>query len=214
MFKKLISLTFLLLTQTFTASCYAATSEADVLEMLGPPVNIEQLRAQGSDVLPAMAQLYRVSDEAARTRIANAFYQLGWPSSEAYQVLTQDIHTSNPKLRLQVQWALGRVSAEDEVVDTLLGIMRNDRNALFRDKAACALAYDQIHLSDEQKADLYAGLIAGLDDSKHQVRKISIQALGIHTGQTRGFKASAGSAQRAHSVQEWQRWLAEYRDNL
>jgi hypothetical protein len=53
-----------------------------------------------------------------------------------------------------------RVSGEDAVVDTLLGIMRNDRNARFRDKAA------------------------------------------------------ASAADRARSVQEWQRWLAEYRDNL
>ena len=84
-----------------------------------------------------------------------------------------------------MQWALGRVSSEDKVVDTLLGIMRNDHTELFRDKAACALAYDQIHLSDTQKVDLYAGLIGGLDDRKPQVRKISIQALKIHTGQTR-----------------------------
>ena len=118
------------------------------------------------------------------------------------------------ELRLQVQWALGRVSGEDEVVDTLLGIMRNDKSALFRDKAACALAYDQVHLNEEQKADLYGGLINGLNDPKPQVRKISIQALQIHTGQTRGFKATASESQRSRSVQEWREWLAEYRANL
>ena len=45
-----------------------------------------------------------------------------------------------------MQWALGRVSDDPAVVDVLLENMRNDPNPLFRDKAACALAYDQIHL--------------------------------------------------------------------
>ena len=44
----------------------------------------------------------------------------------------------------------------------LCGSCFNDSNALFRDKAACALAYDQIHLTDEQKVQLYEGLISGL----------------------------------------------------
>jgi hypothetical protein len=192
----------------------AAVTDAEVRDLLGPPVKFEQLRAHGPDVLPVMAELYAGSDAQGKTRIANTFYRLGWPSQAAYQVLVQDIRTTNSQLRLAVQWALGRVSGEDEVVDTLLGIMRNDKNARFRDKAACALANDQIHLSDAQKADLYAGLIEGLEDPKLQVRRISIQALKIHTGQTRGFMATASAEQRTRSVQEWQRWLAEYRDNL
>jgi hypothetical protein len=161
-----------------------------------------------------MAQIYTASDEQGRTRIASTFYQLGWPSQDDYQALMQDIRTTNPQLRLQVQWALGKVSGEDEVVDTLLEIMRNDKTALFRDKAACALAYDQVHLNEEQKADLFSGLIDGLDDPKPQVRKISIQALKIHTGQTKGFSPTASETQRARSVQEWRGWLAEYRANL
>ncbi|MCK5481789.1 MAG: HEAT repeat domain-containing protein [Gammaproteobacteria bacterium] len=204
----------LLLMQGVASVCMAAVTDAEVRDLLGPPVVIEQLRAHGPDVLPVMARLYTASDEEGKTRIANAFYKLGWPSQQAYEALIEDIRTTNPRLRLEVQWALGRVSGKDEVVDTLLGIMRNDNNALFRDKAACALAYDQIHLSDAQKADLYAGLIGGLDDPTPQVRKISIQALKIHTGQTRGFQATAGSGERSRSVQEWKRWLAEYRDNL
>ena len=207
-------LSFLLLMQVFAGVCMAADMDAEVRELLGPPVRIEQLRGQGPEVLPVLARLYPVSDEEVKTRIANTFYRLGWPSPEAYQVLITDIRTTNPRLRLEVQWALGRVSGEDEVVDTLLGIMRNDNTELFRDKAACALAYDQIHLSDAQKVDLYAGLIGGLDDRKPQVRKISIQALKIHTGQTRGFNATASAAQRARSVQEWEKWLTEYRENL
>lgn len=204
----------LLLMQSLANTSMAAVTDAEVRELLGPPVQIEQLRAHGPAVLPAMAALYPSYPEEQRTLVANAFYQLGWPSQQAYEALLQDIRTTHPQLRLEVQWALGRVSGEDAVVDTLLGIMRNDKNALFRDKAACALAYDQIHLSDAQKADLYTGLIEGLDDPKPQVRKISIQALKIHTGQTRGFKPTANAADRSRSVQEWEQWLAEYRDNL
>lgn len=203
----------ILLLQGFASVCMAVT-ESEVRSLLGPPVQVDQLRAYGPGVLPIMAQLYPASDEDRRKHIANAFYRLGWPSREAYEVLIEDIHTTNPGLRVEVQWALGRVSGEDEVVDTLLGIMRNDKNALFRDKAACALAYDQIHLSDAHKADLYAGLIEGLDDSKPQVRKISIQALKIHTGQTRGYQPMANVEKRSRSIEEWKQWLAEYRANL
>jgi len=197
-----------------TGSTTLADNEAEVRELLGPPVRFEELRSHGPDVLPVMAQIYTASDETERLRIAKTFYRLGWPSQDAYAALMQDIHTTNPRLRLEVQWGLGRVSGDDQVVDTLLDIMRNDGNALFRDKAACALANDQIHLNDTQKADLYAGLIEGLEDSKAQVRRISIQALKIHTGQTRGYRPAATAAERSRSVQEWKRWLAEYRANL
>jgi hypothetical protein len=191
-----------------------AELDVEVRELLGPPVRFEELRAQGPEVLPVMARLYASSDENGRIRIANTFYRLGWPSQEAYDALMEDIHTSNTRLRLEVQWALGRVSGDERVVQTLLEIMRNDGNPLFRDKAACALANDQIHLSDEQKADLYAGLIEGLDDPKLQVRRISIQALKIHTGQRRGYQPAGSADERAASVREWRRWLAEYRANL
>lgn len=213
MSRKVIS-TFLCLLLWCLSRNVAAEFNSQVRALLGPPVQTEQLRALGQGVLPVMAQIYTTSDEAGRTRIASTFYQLGWPSQEAYQALIQDIRTTNPDLRLQVQWALGRVSGEDQVVETLLGIMRNDKSALFRDKAACALAYDQVHLTERQKADLYSGLIDGLGDSKPQVRKISIQALKIHTGQTKGFSPTASKSQRARSVQEWREWLTEYRANL
>lgn len=192
----------------------AADLNSQVRTLMGPPVQTAQLRALGPGVLPIMAQVYKASDEQERTGIANAFYQLGWPSQEAYQALIQDIRTTNPGLRLQVQWALGRVSGEDEVVDTLLDIMRNDKSARFRDKAACALANDQVHLNEEQKADLYSGLIDGLEDPKPQVRSISIKALRIHTGQTRGFRPAGSASDRARCVREWRQWLAEYRANL
>ena len=40
-------------------------------------------------------------------------------------------------------------SDEDDVVKMLLGIMPHDDKPFFRDKAACALAYDQIAFSPQ-----------------------------------------------------------------
>src|SRR4029079_13096518 len=101
--------------------------------------NVAGLKAIGTSAWRVLVQMYRVSDDARKTDIAETFYQLGWKSPEAKQVLMADVHTPNQNLRLQVQWALGRVSADVDVVDVLLDNMRNDANPLFRDKAACAL---------------------------------------------------------------------------
>src|SRR5207247_437736 len=116
--------------------------------------------------------------------------------------------------RLQVQWALGRVSDDTQIVDILYDIMRNDPNALFRDKAACALAYDQIHLTEKQKVMLYRKLIDALSDSKPQVRTIAIQALNIHTGQSKGFNPGGTDEERQNAIARWNLWLAEYERNL
>ena len=92
--------------------------------------------------------------------------------------------------------------------------MQDDPQPLFRDKAACALAYDQIHLAPAQKVRLFEGLIQALDDEKVQVRQIALQALQILTGQTKGFHPVAPPEARRRAVEEWKRWLAEYRANL
>jgi HEAT repeat protein len=125
-----------------------------------------------------------------------------------------DAHTSNQALRLQVQWALGRVSADPEVVDVLLDNMQNDLEPLFRDKAARALASDQIHLSPAQKVRLSEGLLGALDDPKPQVRHIAILALQILTGQSKGFdpRAAVGSQQAA--IGAWVAWLGEYKRSV
>jgi hypothetical protein len=153
--------------------------------------NISGLKAVGPQVLPVMAQLYTSSNQSQRANIAELFYQLSWKSPEAKRVLMQDIHTQDEHLRLQVQWALGRVSSDLDVVDVLLSNMRNDANPLFRDKAACALAYDQVHLTEKQKVRLYEGLIHSLSDSKVDVRQIALLALSIQTGQVSGDSGSA-----------------------
>jgi HEAT repeat protein len=176
--------------------------------------NWEGLKPLGPAVLPRLVRLYGTSSETQRARIALVFYSLGWKSDEARRVLMKDVHTPNEDLRLQVQWALGRVSDDPEVVDVLLANLQNDANPLFRDKAACALAYDQIHLTPEQKVRLLAGLIVALDDPKIDVRNAAILALRIHTGQTRGFNPSGPPEARRLAVEEWLRWLAEYKAQL
>lgn len=174
----------------------------------------EAVRQMGPGVMPVMARIYGTASEEERTAIALGFYQLGWKSPEAMRVLMRDVHTSNVALRLQVQWALGRVSADEDVVATLLDNMRNDPNPLFRDKSACALAYDQVHLTSAQKLRLYEALVAALEDPKLDVRRIALLALQIHTKQTKGFDPAAAPAVRQQRVQEWQRWIAEFRSQL
>jgi hypothetical protein len=192
----------------------AAPIEAGTVQTLVSQRKVDELKKLGRDVLPVMARLYESSNESDRTHIAEAFYQLGWKSAEAKRVLMKDVHTQNQYLRLQVQWALGRVSNDVDVVEVLLSNMQNDSNPLFRDKAACALAYDQIHLTEKQKVRLYQGLIQSLKDSKPDVRRIALLALSIQTGQTKNFNADAPAAQRDASIGDWEKWLEEYKSNL
>lgn len=174
----------------------------------------KQIQPMGAAVLPELARLYEASSAKDRATIAYVFYNLGWKSPDAKRVLMADAHTQDRALRLQVQWALGRVSDDADVVDVLLENMQNDPQPLFRDKAACALAYDQIHLAPARKARLFEGLVRALDDDKPQVRQIALQALQILTGQTKGFQPLADPESRRRAVEEWKRWLAEYRANL
>lgn len=176
--------------------------------------NIAELKALGREVLPVMARLYEASDTTQRTRIAQTFYALGWKSIDAKRVLIKDVRTPNQQLRLEVQWALGRVSNDDDVVAVLLDNMQHDTNPLFRDKAACALASDQIHLTEQQKVRLFAGLIQALGDSKPDVRRIAMLALQIQTGQNKGFNPDAPIAERDAKIREWKQWLEEYKSNL
>ena len=192
----------------------AAEEEKRVAALLFPRVDLEALKRKGPGVLPIMVRLYEHSDEERRTTLAYAFYALGWKSPDAKRVLMQDAHTQNRPLRLQVQWALGRVSNDQDVVDVLIDNMRTDPNPLFRDKAACALAHDQIHLTDAQKVHLYDRLIQALRDKEPQVRAIASQALRIQTGQSKGYRPEAPPEEREASIRLWERWLQEYRSNL
>ena len=176
--------------------------------------DVEGLRALGPQTLPALVFLYDTGDEARRTRIAQLLYALEWPSLEAEKSLMRDIRTDNVELRLAVQYALGRISSDPQVVETLLDTLENDPSPLFRDKAACALAYDQIHLKKPEKVRLYEGLIQALSNPEPQVQAVTIQALSILTGQTKGFHPLLPPERKQRSIDMWERWLAEYRDGL
>jgi HEAT repeat protein len=176
--------------------------------------DLNAIKAMGPSVMPRLARLYAAGDEERRQRIATVFYRLGWKSDEARSVLMKDVHTSNQGLRLSVQYALGRVSDDVSVVDVLLDNMQNDGQLLFRDKAACALAYDQVHLTPVQKVHLFEGLIRALDDPKPDVRRISALVLQIQTGQDKGFRFAGPPDARARAVEAWRQWLAEYRSQL
>jgi HEAT repeat protein len=139
---------------------------------------------------------------------------MGVQSEQAERALMRDVRTRNTELRLAVQYALGRVSNHPMVIEILLDTLQNDRNPLFRDKAASALAYDQIHLTKEQKARVYEGLIDALSSPEPQVRAVSIQALSILTGQTKGFHYLFPEERRERSIALWQRWLEDYRAHL
>jgi hypothetical protein len=196
-----------------------AITDDQVLAVITPldkvdAAGIARLKAMGPQVVPPLVRIYRKSSEDDRAVLAWILYSLGWESAEAKAALLADIHTKNEKLRPQVQWALGRVSGDADVVETLAGIMRNDPSALFRDKAACALASDQIHLSEKQKVQLFAKLIAALADPKPQVRAIAIQALSIHTGQKKGFDPYGAPDDRNTAIARWKIWLAVYEKNL
>ncbi|MET0153815.1 MAG: HEAT repeat domain-containing protein [Candidatus Binatia bacterium] len=190
----------------------SASGDLRPLVMAG---NYDAIRQLGTGTMPELVRLYESADaDEERARVANAFYQLGWKSEGARRALMRDMHTSNQDLRLSVQYALGRVSDDPAVVDALLENMQDDVNPLFRDKAACALAYDQVHLSEAQKVRLFAGLIHALGDPKPQVRAIAIQALEIHTGQRKSFAPDGDASARAAATADWREWLQRYQDSV
>ena len=204
-------------TLAFVAAAFSLAlfaSAGTTLETAVAADDIEAIKAMGPSVMPRLARLYGTADEERRQRLASIFYRLGWKSEEAKDALMKDVHTPNQGLRLEVQWALGRVSNDVSVVDVLLDNMQNDAQLLFRDKAACALANDQIHLTPAQKVHLYEGLIRALDDPKTDVRRIAALVLQIQTGQDKGFRFAGPPEARARAVEAWRQWLAEYRSQL
>jgi len=197
-----------------TASLAAAPVDLARLRDAARAGDWRAVQAMGPDALSDLARLYPKLSSDERARVAEIFYNLGWKSEDAKRALMADVHSKDPTLRLQVQWALGRVSDDPAVVDVLLDNMRNDPVPLFRDKAGCALAYDQVHLAPAQKLRLFEGLVDALDDPKLQVRQVAIQALSILTHQTKGYAPGGDANARSAAVAAWRRWLVEYRANL
>jgi len=194
----------------------AAARPASPLWPLLESYRWEELRDRGRQVVDELAVLYRATPEAEeRLKIARAFYALGWESDAAEEALLADAESGHEGLRLQVQWALGRVSADDRVVDRLLSTLTDaDESPLLRDKAACALASDQIHLSEEQRVRLLGRVIALLEAPDPWLRYEAIRVLEVQTGQRKGFIHFAPDEQRAAAVERWKRWLDEYRAQL
>ena len=177
--------------------------------------DLEGLRAIGPDAVPALLFLYETGDDPLRVQLARLFHELAWPSPEVERALVRDLETRNVELRLAVYYALGRVSSDPEVVELLLDVLKHDPNPLLRDKAACALAYDQVHLKEpQQKVRLYEGLIQALSSSERQVQALAIQALSILTGETKGFHPAFPPDRQQRSIAMWERWLTEVKAGL
>ena len=212
-----LNLTRRLLAAVAALLAYGALAADPQIDQLLAAKNIDTqaVRKLGESVMPQLVDHYLQTDDlVARAKIARLFYELGWKSEAAKDAMLQDAHTQDRDLRLQVQWALGRVSSDERIVDVLLQTMQSDDNILFRDKAACALAYDQIYLTPQQRYKLLEGLVRALGDPKTDVRSIATLALRIQTGQTKGFNATAPESVRQAKIQEWQVWLAEYKSQL
>ncbi len=177
----------------------------------------QELEAMGPGVMAELAQLYSSRDvPTERKQVAGAFYQLGWQSEEATAALLPDVEGEkvDPKLKISAQYALGRVSSDPLVVQVLLRNLRHSRGLRIRNKAACALANDMIHLAPEQKALLFRGLISSLDDDKTDVRQIAFEALKVHTGQSKGYDPNGPREDRLEAIGVWYRWLSEYEAQL
>lgn len=199
------------------AAWSAAAQDLDEIADLVDRRDYEALEALGPDILPELAALYDLRrQDPTREHVAWAWYRLGWQSPEAVEVLLPDVEgdATPTGLRISAQYALGRVSDDDIVVKTLIRNMRRGNTPRIRDKAACALAYDQIHLDERQKLQLFRALVASLDDPKPDVRRIAMQALKIHTGQTRGYGFRKPREKRLEAIERWNRWLREYAEQL
>ena len=174
----------------------------------------DAIQGLGPQVMPLLAKIYRESDPQERADIAAIFYQFGWQSEEAKTALMEDIDTTNERLSIRVEYALGRVSNDDAVVEALLDNLETGSSPLIRDKAGCGLAYDQIHLTEEQKVNLYYRLIELLASENPETRSLAIRVLQVHTGQRKGFLPILPLPQRNAAILRWRRWLEEYSDNI
>ena len=212
---KITYLTLMLIISTlWSGAGYSADIETLNRLISSKNINVQELRSMGPAIMPDLVTLYNKGDSMRRATIAWVWYQLEWKSPAAREVMLADMNATHKDLRLQIQWALGRVSDDTEVVQVLLDKMMNDPNPLFRDKAACALASDQIHLNDQQRVKILDGLISGMESTNPQVRDISIKAMKIQTGQTKQFSPNASADQRAQKIRNWRLWLDEYKSNL
>jgi hypothetical protein len=77
----------------------------------------------GRGALSELVRLYEQSRPQERATIGQVLYNLGWKSEEAKHALMADARTDDRALRLQVQWALGRVSDDPAMALQALSIL-------------------------------------------------------------------------------------------
>jgi len=169
----------------------------------------------GYAAIPILTELYQEAEtNLDKSRIAWVFWKLGWKSAEIEKALMSDLDSSDANLKVWVQWGIAKSSDNSEVIEKLLYNMERDTSSFVRDKAACALASDFVHISPSQRVTILRGLIKGLSNDTQQVRASSIQALKVQTGQTKNYVASADIGSRARAINEWSEWLNDYERNL
>ena len=178
-------------------------------------IPVAKIRKHGRQVIPILAKIYSDSDDdMEKARVAWVFWKLGWQSELVEQTLLPDLDTQNTNLKVWVQWGIAKSTQSTTVIEKLLYNLANDSSPFVRDKAACALASDFTHISPRQRIIILRGLIEGLDSETLQIRKSSITALKVQTGQTKGFSAKAEKPIREERISAWNDWLDEYELNI
>lgn len=178
-------------------------------------IPVDEIESFGYGAIPILTELYSEAESnSEKSRIAWVFWRLGWKSPEIEQAMAADLESNDANLKVWVQWGIAKSTQSSEVINKLVYNLENDPSPFVRDKAACALASDFIHISPSQRLIILKGLVAGLDNEILQVRKSSLQALQIQTGQSKGFVPTAEEAERAQSIAEWNQWLEEYEQSL
>lgn len=178
-------------------------------------IPLEEIETFGYDAIPFLTELYAEADNNLdKSRIAWVFWRLGWKSTEIEQALLPDLDTSDANFKVWVQWGIAKSTQSDEVINKLLFNLENDPSPFVRDKAACALASDFIHISPTQRITILRGLVDGLSNETQQIRGSSIQALLVQTGQTKNYVATADVSSRAQAIDVWEEWVDEYERNL
>lgn len=184
-----------------------------IMEIKDTPIN--EIRDFGYGAIPILTDLFtEANTDLEKARIAWVFWKLGWKSPEIEQALMPALDSKDVILKINAQWGIAKSAESDEVLEKLLYNLEHDPSAVVRDKAACALASDFIHISGSQRITLLRGLVKGLSNDIEQVRNSSILALKIQTGQTKEFVASADISARANSIEAWNEWLNEYERNF
>ena len=67
-------------------------------------INVQALRSMGPAIMPDLVALYRKGDSMRRATIAWVWYQLGWKSPAARELMLADMSTTHKDLHLQIQW--------------------------------------------------------------------------------------------------------------